>query len=162
MMRPELWLWVLAVVLVVVGLAGSVLPVLPGVPLVFTGLVVAAWADDFQRVTWVTIAVLGLLTVCALAMDFAATALGARRVGASRLAVAGAAVGTIAGMFFGIPGLVLGPFVGAVAGELISRGETGQAARAGVATWLGLVFGTIAKLAIVFTMLGLFAFAYTF
>jgi uncharacterized protein YqgC (DUF456 family) len=153
---------VLAVVLVVVGLAGSVLPVLPGVPLVFTGLVVAAWADDFQRVTWVTIAVLGLLTVCALAMDFAATALGARRVGASRLAVAGAAVGTIAGMFFGIPGLVLGPFVGAVAGELISRGETGQAARAGVATWLGLVFGTIAKLAIVFTMLGLFAFAYTF
>jgi uncharacterized protein len=162
MTRPELWLWLLAVVLVLVGLAGSVLPVLPGVPLVFTGLVVAAWADDFQRVTWVTIAVLGLLTVCALAVDLAATALGARRVGASRLAIAGAAVGTVAGMFLGIPGLVLGPFVGAVAGELISRGETRQAARAGVATWLGLVFGTIAKLAIVFTMLGLFAFAYAF
>jgi uncharacterized protein YqgC (DUF456 family) len=160
LVRPELWLWMLATVLVILGIAGSVLPVLPGVPLVLAGLVLAAWADDFQRVTWVTIVVLGLMTVFSLAIDFAATALGARRVGASRLAIVGAAAGTVVGMFLGILGLLLGPFVGAVAGELISRGETGQAARAGVATWLGLVLGTIAKLAVAFAMLGMFAFAY--
>jgi len=156
----HLWLWVLAVVLVLVGLAGSVLPALPGVPLVFAGLLVAAWADDFERVTWLTLAVLGLLTFASFVIDFAATALGAKRVGATRLAIAGALLGTLAGIFLGIPGLILGPFVGAVAGEMISHGKVEQAARAGVATWMGLVFGTLAKLALVFTMLGLFAFAY--
>ena len=159
-MSAEVWLWVLAVVLVLVGLAGSVLPVLPGVPLVFGGLLVAAWADDFERVTWLTLVFLGLLTVASFVIDFAATALGAKRVGATRLAIAGALFGTLAGVFLGIPGLVLGPFVGAVAGEMISHGKVEQAARAGVATWMGLLFGTLTRLALVFTMLGLFAFAY--
>ena len=159
-MSADVWLWVLAVVLVLVGLAGSVLPALPGVPLVFAGLLMAAWADDFERVTWLTLAVLGLLTFASFVIDFAATALGAKRVGATRLAIAGALLGTLAGIFLGIPGLILGPFVGAVAGEMISHGKVEQAARAGVATWMGLVFGTLAKLALVFTMLGLFAFAY--
>lgn len=154
------WLWVLAVLLVVVGLAGSVLPALPGVPLVFGGLLVAAWADDFARVSWPTLVVLGVLTVASFVIDFAATALGARRVGATRLAIVGAMMGTLAGVFLGIPGLILGPFAGAVAGEMISHGRVKQAARAGVATWMSLVFGTLAKLALVFTMLGLFTFAY--
>lgn len=159
-MSVETWMWVLAVVLILTGLAGSVLPALPGVPLVFGGLLVAAWADDFERVTWLTLVFLGLLTLASFLIDFAATALGAQRVGATRLAIAGALLGTLAGVFLGIPGLVLGPFVGAVAGELISHGKVEQAARAGVATWIGLVFGTLAKLALVFTMLGVFVFAY--
>jgi len=157
---PNVWLWVLAVLLVCIGLAGSVLPALPGVSLVFTGLVLAAWADDFERVRGFTVTVLGLLTVTSFVVDFAATALGAKRVGATRLAIVGAMLGTVAGIFFGIPGLILGPFLGAVAGEMISHGGVQQAARAGVATWMGLVFGTLAKLALVFTMIGVFAFAY--
>ena len=100
------------------------------------------------------------MTIASFAIDFAATALGARRVGATPLAIAGAMLGTLVGVFFGIPGLVLGPFLGAVAGELVSHGKAQQAARAGVATWIGLLFGTLTKLALVFTMLGLFAFAY--
>ena len=155
-------LWLLAAVLVLGGLAGSVLPALPGVPLVFAGLVIGAWADDFQRVTWLTLALLGLLTLASFAIDFAATALGAKRVGATRLAIVGALIGTLAGVFLGIPGLVLGPFLGAVAGELISHGKVEQATRAGLATWMGLIFGTLAKLALVFTMLGAFATAYFF
>jgi hypothetical protein len=151
---------VLAAVLVCVGLAGSVLPALPGVPLVFAGLLLAAWAEDFERVTWITLVVLGLLTIISFVIDFAATALGAKRVGATKLAVAGALVGTVLGIFFGPPGLILGPFVGAVAGEMLSHGKMQQAARAGLATWMGLIFGTLAKLALVFTMLGVFAFAY--
>ena len=154
-----LWL-VLAVVLVCAGVAGSVLPALPGVPLVFAGLLLAAWAGDFQQVTWIPLVVLGLLTVISFVIDFAATALGAKRVGATKLAVLGAALGTLGGLFLGLPGLILGPFAGAVAGELLSHGKLRQAGRVGAATWVGLIFGTLAKLALVFTMLGVFATAY--
>ena len=153
-------LWLLAAVLVIAGLAGSVLPAMPGVPLVFAGLVIGAWADDFERVSWLTLTLLGLLTLASFAIDFLATALGAQRVGATRLAVVGAMAGTLAGLVFGIPGLILGPFVGAVAGELVSHGRMPQATRAGLATWVGLLFGTLARIALVFTMLGVFALAY--
>jgi uncharacterized protein YqgC (DUF456 family) len=159
-MTGSMGLWVLAALLVAGGIAGSVLPALPGVTLVFAGLVVGAWADDFQRVTWLTLTVLGLLTVFSFAIDFLATALGARRVGATRLAVAGAMLGTLGGVFLGLPGLLFGPFAGAVAGEMLSHGRMQQATRAGFATWMGLIFGTLAKLALVFTMLGVFAAAY--
>ena len=159
-MSADVLLYLLAALLVLGGIAGAVLPALPGVPMVFAGLVVAAWAGDFTRVGVVTIVLLGLLTVASFAIDFAATALGAKRVGATKLAVLGAALGTLAGLFLGIPGLILGPFVGAVAGELLSHGQVQQATRAGVATWVGLLFGTLAKLALVFTMLGVFALAF--
>lgn len=161
-MPLEAMWYVLAVMLVLAGLAGSVLPALPGVPLVFSGLLVAAWADGFERVGVLTIAVLGLLTLLSFLIDFAATAMGAKRVGATKLAVIGAALGTFAGLFLGLPGLLIGPFAGAVTGELLSHGQVEQATRAGLATWLGLLFGTLAKLALVFTMLGVFALAYFF
>jgi hypothetical protein len=146
--------------LIVLGVLGSVLPGLPGVPLVFVGLVAAAWADDFQRVGWVVLGLLGLMTFVSFAIDFIAASLGAKRVGATPLAIAGALAGTLIGVFLGLPGLILGPFVGAVAGELISHGKLEQAGRAGLATWVGLLFGTLAKLALIFTMLGVFATAY--
>lgn len=152
--------WLLALLLIVLGVLGSVLPGLPGVPLVFVGLVAAAWADDFQRVGWVVLGLLGLMTFVSFAIDFIAASLGAKRVGATPLAIAGALAGTLIGVFLGLPGLILGPFVGAVAGELISHGKLEQAGRAGLATWVGLLFGTLAKLALIFTMLGVFATAY--
>jgi uncharacterized protein YqgC (DUF456 family) len=161
-MSVEVLWWILALLLVVVGIAGSVLPALPGVTLVFLGLLLAAWIGDFQQVGAFPLVVLGLLTLLSFVIDLAATALGAKRVGATKLAVVGAALGTLAGLFLGLPGLILGPFVGAVAGELMSHGQVQQATRAGIATWVGLLFGTLAKLALVFTMLGLFALAYIF
>ena len=159
-MSVEFWLWALAALLVAVGVAGAVLPALPGVPLVFAGLVVAAWADDFERVGALPLVILGLLMLLSFVVDFLATVLGAKRVGATKLALAGAAIGTLLGLFFGLPGLILGPFLGAVAGELVSHGRVEQATRAGLATWVGLLFGTLAKLALAFTMLGVFAAAY--
>jgi uncharacterized protein YqgC (DUF456 family) len=159
-MEGNLWMWLLAAVLVIVGIAGAVLPALPGVPLVLGGLIVAAWVDDFQRVGWVVLTLLGVLTLVSFAIDFAATALGAKRVGATKLAVIGAALGTVLGIFLGIPGLILGPFIGAVAGEMLSHGQWRKATHAGVATWIGLLFGTLAKLALVFAMIGIFVFAY--
>jgi uncharacterized protein len=159
-MANSTWIFVLAGLLVFTGLAGSILPALPGVPLVFGGLLLAAWADDFQRVSWVVLVILGLMTVLSFAIDFAATAMGAKRVGASKLAIVGALIGTLGGFVLGLPGLIFGPFVGAVTGEMLTHGEMQRATRAGFATWVGLVFGTLTKLALVFTMLGIFAFAW--
>lgn len=159
-MDGNTWMWLLAALLIVAGLAGTVLPALPGVPLVFAGLLVGAWADDFQRVGWVTLSVLGFLALASLAIDFAATAMGAKRVGASRKAIFGAAIGTLLGVFLGIPGLILGPFIGAVAGEMLSHGEWRRATSAGAGTWVGLLFGTLAKIALAFAMLGIFVFAF--
>jgi uncharacterized protein YqgC (DUF456 family) len=159
-MSADIWIWLLAFVLVLVGIAGSVLPALPGVPMVFAGLLLAAWVDDFQRVSLWVVGLLGFLTLISVVVDFAATALGAQRVGATRWAILGAAIGTLAGVVFGIPGLILGPFIGAVIGELLSHGEVQKATRAGFATWMGLIFGTLAKIALAFTMLGVFALAY--
>jgi uncharacterized protein YqgC (DUF456 family) len=153
-------LWILAIVLMVVGAAGIVLPALPGVPLIFAGMVLAASIDDFQRIGWITLTILGFLTVIAFIVDFAASALGAKRVGASSRAVWGAVIGTLVGLFFGFIGLVLGPFIGAVVGEMSVHGRVHQAGRVGIATWMGLIFGTLFKLAIAFSMLGIFVFAY--
>ena len=164
-MEPNTLYYLLAIVLVVVGIAGTLLPALPGLPLVFAGMLLAAWAGDFQQVGMPMLVVLGLLTVFSLAVDFWATALGAKRVGASRLAIIGAMVGTLAGLFFGPLGLLMGPFAGAIGGELIHRRsllkqDLGHAARIGVGTWFGILFGTVLKLALAFTMLGLFALAW--
>jgi uncharacterized protein YqgC (DUF456 family) len=153
-------LWLLAAALVVTGFAGTILPALPGIPLLYAGLFVAAWADDFTRVGGFTLALLGVLAAASIAIDFAATAMGAKRVGATRRAIIGAALGTLAGLFLGIPGLILGPFVGAVAGEMLSHGEWRRATSAGFGTWMGLLFGTLAKVALAFTMLGIFLFAF--
>ncbi len=153
-------LWALAAALVLVGLAGTLLPALPGVPFVFAGLLVAAWIGDFQRIGVPTLVLLAVLTAIALGVDLAASLLGAKRVGASRLALVGAAIGGIAGLFFGLIGIFVFPFAGAVIGELIARREMGQAAKVGLATWLGLLFGALAKLALALTMIGVFAIAY--
>ncbi len=153
-------LWVLAGLLVVVGLAGTILPALPGVPLVFMGLLIAAWMGDFQKIGWPTLSILALLTALAVAADLLATLFGAKRAGASKLALLGAAIGSIVGLFFGLIGILVFPFVGAVAGELFARRRLDQAARVGLATWLGMLFGALAKLSLAITMVGVFLVAY--
>ncbi|MGH8455390.1 MAG: DUF456 domain-containing protein [Stenotrophobium sp.] len=152
--------WLLAVALVVGGLVGAVLPVLPGPPLVFAGLWLAAWTDHYAHIGNFTLTVIAALGLLGIACDFAAGSFGAKRSGASPQAVAGAALGAFLGMFFGIPGLILGPFIGAVLGELRARRSLGQAAAAGIGTWVGLLLGSIAKLALSLAMIGVFAFAW--
>ena len=161
-MDPTALYYMIAAVLVLVGLIGTVLPALPGLPLVFVGMLLAAWAGDFEQVGILMLVVLGVLTLVSLAVDFWATALGAKRVGASRKAIIGAVLGTFAGLFFGPLGLVLGPFVGALAGELLHRrrlggSDLGDAAKIGLGTWLGILFGIVLKLGLAFAMVGLFA-----
>jgi uncharacterized protein YqgC (DUF456 family) len=155
----NLW-WALAFVLVAIGVAGIILPAIPGVPLVFLGLIAGAAADGFERVSWPSLLLLAVLTLVGIAVDFLGAALGAKRVGASGWAIAGAAVGSLVGLFFGFPGLVLGPFLGAGAGEWIARRDLLRAGKVGFATWLGLLFAAVTKIAVVFVMLGWFALAW--
>lgn len=166
-MQADTVYYALAVVLVVIGLLGTVLPALPGLPLVFAGMLLAAWAGDFQIIGVGTVVVLGVLTLFSVAVDFWATAVGAKRVGASRKAVIGAMLGTLAGLFFGPIGIFAGPFVGALAGELLHRRSLGQrdlgdAAKIGFGTWLGIVLGVVIKLTLAFAMIGLFVLAWLF
>jgi uncharacterized protein len=153
-------LWVLSLILVGVGMAGVLVPGLPGTPLVFGGLLLAAWADGFQNVGVGTIVILAVVTILAFGVDFVSASLGAKRAGASREALIGAALGTLIGVFFGFVGIVLGPFVGAVIGEFLARRNLGQAGRAGVATWIGFILGIGVKLVLAFTMVGIFVLAY--
>ncbi|HEX5067985.1 MAG TPA: DUF456 domain-containing protein [Myxococcota bacterium] len=162
-MEDGTWpLLVLAGVLVVVGLVGTVLPAIPGVPLIFVGLFLAAWAEGFQYVGAWTLVILGALALLGYGVDFVAGAFGARKFGASRLAVIGAMIGTVVGLFLGIPGILVGPFVGAAAGELVARRDVIQAGRAGFGTWLGLVVGAAVKIAISFSMVAVFLAARVF
>ena len=153
-------LWLVAIALVVAGLAGTILPALPGAPLVFIGLLIAAWIDHFEKVGKITLFLLFLLMLLTFVIEIAAAGMGAKRVGASKMAIFGAAVGTIVGIFFSLPGLLLGPFVGAVAGEYLSRRNWEQAGKVGIGTWIGMIVGTAGKLAVIFAMVGLFITAY--
>jgi uncharacterized protein YqgC (DUF456 family) len=152
-------LWILAVLLIVAGVVGTVLPALPGAILVFAGVALAAWIDDFARISGWTVVVLGVLTLIAWATDYVAAAAGAKRAGASRHAIVGAAIGTVAGIFTGLVGLVFMPLVGAAIGEFLAQKDALRAGRVGVATWLGMVVGTVVKVAIVFVMVGIFVAA---
>jgi uncharacterized protein YqgC (DUF456 family) len=153
-------LLVLAVLLVVAGLVGIVLPALPGTILIFTGLWLAAWADGFMRVGEGTVIMLGVIAASTYVVDVAMMALGMDRLGASRRAMAGAAAGTLAGLFFGLPGLIVGPFAGAVLGELSVHSDLRRAGRAGVAAWIGFALGTAVKVGFAFVMIGVFLTAW--
>ena len=152
-------LWIVAILMIVVGIVGTVLPAIPGVVFVFGGIVLAAWIDGFTRISAWTVGALAVLTIVGFAADYVAAALGAKRAGASKLAILGAAIGTLAGVFTGLIGLVFMPLAGAAIGELIAQRDLWRAGRVGIATWIGLLIGTAVKVAIVFAMVGVFIVA---
>jgi len=149
-------LWIAVIALMALGLAGIVLPVLPGTVLIFGAILLAAWIDDFARISAWTVAIAALLTVISLVCDYVAAALGARRVGASRQAVIGAVIGTLLGIVSGLWGLIFMPLIGAAIGEYLVLRNLQRAGQVGIATWVGLLLGTAVKIAIAFTMLGIF------
>ena len=155
----EALLWILAVALIVAGVAGTLLPALPGAALVFAGLLLGAWIDDFARVSVPTVVVLGVLTLVSWIVDYLAGILGAKRVGATRQAVIGAAIGTLLGIFTGLWGLVFMPLAGAAIGEYLAIRDHVRAGRVGVATWIGMMLGAVFKIAIAFLMIGVFVTA---
>lgn len=176
MEMTELLYWALALALIAIGFAGSVLPALPGLPCVFGGLWLIAWRGNYLEVGSITLVALAVLLAIGLALDFIASSLGVKKVGASPQAVTGATLGTLVGVFFGIPGLIIGPFAGAVLGELKAQqaarrtdppgaarsagGVVSQAAASGIGAWIGLILGILTKLVIALMMIGIFVFDY--
>ena len=152
-------LWLLSVALIVAGIAGTVLPALPGTLLVLAGIVLGAWIDDFTRVGWGVLAVVIVLAVLAWVLDYVAGLLGAKKAGASRQAIVGAALGTVAGLFMGLVGVLFMPLAGAAIGEWLARRDHGRALHVGVATWLGIMAGMVSKVVIAFMMVGVFIVA---
>lgn len=152
----DIALYVLAGLLMIGGIAGSILPILPGIPMVFGGIWLAAAVDRYRHLGMWWLLGIGALAVLGIAVDFIAGSLGAKRVGASSRAIWGAAIGTIAGMFFGLIGLLIGPFVGALLGELSAGNSVLRSTKVGVSTWIGLLLGTLFKLVMSFVMVGLF------
>lgn len=154
------WQIVVAVLLVVVGIAGTVLPMLPGVPLVFAGLLLAAWHGGFDQVGIVTMVIIGAIAAMAWAVDFFASVVTAKKAGASKYALWGAGIGALVGIMGGIPGLIIGPAIGAIIGELITHKDTTKATTVGIAAGLGFVLALAIKIVLVLTMLAVFAYAY--
>lgn len=159
-MESNALIWLLAIALMVVGLIGTVLPALPGVVLVLAGVIVGAWIDDFAKVPVWAVVLIAVLAVIAWVTDYVATLMGAKKAGASKLALIGAAIGTVLGIFTGLIGLLFMPLIGAAIGQYLSERDSKNAAKVGIATWLGLLVGTVLKIAIVFMMLGIFWVAY--
>lgn len=157
-MDMTLW-WVLSVALIVLGLVGTVLPVLPGSLLVWAGIVLGAWIDDYTRVSVAMVVVISAIGILAWALDYAAGLLGAQKAGASRQALMGAVLGTVLGLFMGLVGVLFMPLLGAAAGEYLARQDQNRAVKVGVATWLGMLVGLLAKVVLSFVMVGLFVAA---
>ncbi|WP_329741476.1 DUF456 domain-containing protein [Dyella sp. A6] len=156
----DIALYLLAAALIIGGLIGTVLPALPGLPMIFGGIWLAAAVDGYRHLGQWWLLVLGGLTALGITVDFVAASLGAKRVGASKTAIWGASIGTIVGMFFGLPGLILGPFVGALLGEFSSSGSVLRSTHVGIGTWLGLLFGALLKLVLSLLILALAAFGW--
>ena len=148
--------WSVAILIVLAGLIGLLLPAIPGTPLIFAGLLLAAWAENFAYVGFWSIVTLALIVLLSYGVDFWATMFGARSFGASKRAAIGALIGALAGLFLGIPGVIFGPFIGAVLGELSAQRNLQQAARAGIGATIGFILGAALKMALAFAMIGIF------
>ena len=157
-----IFLWICVAALIVVGVAGTVVPALPGIPMIFLGALRAAWIGDFEQVTWVPLVFLGILTIVGLAVDWVAQTMGAQRAGASKWGILGSLIGTVAGLFMGIFGILFLPLVGAFIGEYIAQRDLRIAGNVGWATWVGMMVGTVVKLALSFIMIGVLIFALWF
>lgn len=155
----DVLLWTLSAALIAAGVAGTVLPALPGTALVLGGILLGAWIDDFSRVGWGSLSVIAALAVLAWVLDYVAGMLGAQRAGASRQALIGAAVGTVVGLLMGLVGVLFMPLVGAALGEYLARRDQRQALTVGVSTWIGIMVGLIAKVVLAFVMIGIFVVA---
>jgi uncharacterized protein len=155
-------LYALGVAALAVGIAGVVLPAIPGSALLVVGALLVAWAEDFTRVGWGTVIASVVIAILIWIVDWAAALLGARAFGASRWSVVGAGIGLLVGLFLGLPGILLGPIVGAVAFEYARNPDMKRAAKAGAGAFVGFVLGSAVKVALAFVTVGAVALAVIF
>ena len=150
--------WIFVIILMIAGVIGSVVPYVPGAALILAGAVVhqLALGSDGTRGWWI-VGFLFVMAIASYVVDIVAGAMGARRYGASKWGAWGGFIGAIVGLFFGLPGLLLGPVIGVLAGELIlARKQIGAAASASWGTVLGSLLGVLGKFLIAMAMVAVF------
>ena len=150
-------LWWVVFALAVIGLAGTVVPAVPGLPLIFAACLLAAWLGDFQAIGFLKLAFLAVLTLFGIVVDWFAQVLGAKKTGASPYGIAGALVGTVIGLFFGLVGILFFPLIGAIVGELIAKKGLLAASGVGLGTWIGMLVGAVVKVVLGLIMIGVLA-----
>ncbi len=148
---------ILAFILMLLGLVGVVLPLLPGVPLAWAGLLIYGLMTGFEKVSVAAVVVFGLLTLATLALDLLAPMLGASRFRASRWGLVGVFAGFFVGIIFlGIPGIIIGPLAGAFLGELIAKKPPERAFKSALGALVGFLAGALFKITVVLMILGYF------
>jgi uncharacterized protein YqgC (DUF456 family) len=155
-------LTLVGLVVIAAGIVALIAPIVPGVAIIYLGILIVAWADHFTRIGPVMLFLMLGVTLVALVADNVAGLLGARRAGASAWGVFGAGVGALGGLVFGLPGVILGPAVGALVFEYARNPDAKRAMRAGAGGLLGFLLGVIAKAVFGFLLLGLALLAYVF
>ena len=148
--------YILVGILFALGIAGSILPFLPGTILIWVGALIYAIATDFEPVGMGGLVILGALAALAYLVDYVAGAIGVQRLGGTRWAIVGAIAGAVVGVFFGLPGLILGPVLGAVLFELVQSRDMRASLRSGMGSVLGGLLGMAAKLSLSVVMVCLF------
>ena len=154
----QILLWSAVIGLFLVGIVGAVIPVLPGTPFILAGIFIYAWSTGFEIVTWPWLITFTGLTLISVGLDHLLSVMAPRGAKASWWAVVGAAVGLVAGCFFGLPGILLGPLVGATLFEWLYCRQLSHSLGAGISTFIGFMVATALKLAIAITMIGIFIF----
>ena len=147
-------LHILAFLLIACGIAGTIIPALPGIPMIFIGGWIIAYVDDYAHMGTGTLIFLGVLTALSILIDWVSQTMGAQKAGATKLGLTGALIGTIVGIPFGLVGIFLFPVIGAFAGEMIGHRDMRKATKVSWATWVGMIAGIAAKVAIAFIMIG--------
>jgi uncharacterized protein YqgC (DUF456 family) len=146
----------IALIIMFIGLAGSILPGIPSTPLVLAAAVGYKLYFGPTGPAWWIVAILALITGLSLLMDYLATVYGAKKLGATWRGAVGAIVGALVGIFFNVPGIILGPFLGAMAFEMAGGRTAKESSRAGLGATLGLLAGAIGKVACCVAMMALF------
>jgi uncharacterized protein YqgC (DUF456 family) len=149
--------WVLTIGLMVVGLVGTLVPLVPGTILILCGAALNHFT--LHSIGWPTLIVLTVFMLLAQALDLLSGAMGAKYFGATRWGAIGGILGAIVGLFFGLPGLFIGPLAGAIIGELLGGKGVLPAGKSGWGTFLGTTAGMIGKFAIGVIMIGWFTVA---
>jgi uncharacterized protein YqgC (DUF456 family) len=146
-----------AMFLMSLGIIGSIVPGLPSTPIVVLTAIGHKLYFHETGAAWWVIIILGLLMVGSLVLDYLASILGAKRLGATWRGAVGAVVGGLVGLFFSLPGILLGPLIGAVVFELAGGRDWRQSSKAGVGATLGLLAGAIGKIGVCLIMMAIFA-----
>lgn len=146
---------ILAIILMITGLAGVILPFVPGIPLVWLGLFIFAAGTGFKAISLATVLILLAVTIALTSLDFLAPLWGAKKYQASKWGIAGTFVSTVVGVFtLGVWGIVLGPFIGAFIGELIAGRGKDQAVKSASGAFVGFILGMLIRLIISLVMFG--------